>query len=306
MAPSFSAAARQLNDGFEYDEYAVSTFPASRGRFDSYLEPNGIAGKGIVVLDYSYDKDRYYEEQEKRSIMYSETPDRYSYRGVESYSSSNQDVPSHARINDHPKLYQNDPVRRIEETPERSRVYNGESKWEKNGDYRGKFSQSTVQENCYHDGQGRKSYLNKPSTMKYGKEYGLDDTYQSSNRHSIQPGFQRILYDARFESKPKNNPTMIEVSPGEHLRLRGADETWRAIHNDFYIPCACICCEVTLFCIQDAVFVLCPQCLIVSPLEGVVFDGYDGGVGMGFTMENLAIWQEEIKMQGNQGDSQLV
>lgn len=85
---------------------------------------------------------------------------------------------------------------------------------------------------------------------------------------------------------------MIEVAPGEFMRLRGAHETWKAIQNDFYLPCACICCELTLFCIQDATYVLCPECQVVNPLEKI--DGYDGGVGLGFTMEELAEWQNDI------------
>jgi hypothetical protein len=87
---------------------------------------------------------------------------------------------------------------------------------------------------------------------------------------------------------------MIEVAPGEFMRLRGAHETWTAIQNDFYVPCACFCCDLTLFCIQDATYVLCPDCQVVNPLEKI--DGYDGGVGLGFTMKELAEWQNDIIM----------
>lgn len=87
---------------------------------------------------------------------------------------------------------------------------------------------------------------------------------------------------------------MIEIAPGEFMRLRGAQETWKAIQDDFYLPCACICCELTLFCIQDATYVLCPVCQVVNRLEKI--DGYDGGVGLGFTMEELAEWQNDIVM----------
>jgi hypothetical protein len=88
--------------------------------------------------------------------------------------------------------------------------------------------------------------------------------------------------------------TTIQVSPGEFMRLRGADETWRAIMDDFYMPCTCVCCNLTLFCIQDANFVLCPECRVVSPMDDMVYDEYDGGVGLGFTIEDLGKWQEEI------------
>ena len=89
----------------------------------------------------------------------------------------------------------------------------------------------------------------------------------------------------------------IEVSPGVFLRLRGAAETWRAIKRDFYMPCECSCCSLTIFCFQDANFVLCPDCLVVSPMGDAAIDGTDGGVGLGFKMESLAKWQADIESE---------
>jgi hypothetical protein len=86
----------------------------------------------------------------------------------------------------------------------------------------------------------------------------------------------------------------LEVSPGLHLQLRGADETWRAIQNDFYMPSECICCNLAIFCIQDADFVLCPGCKVVGPMKGVL-KASDGGVGLGFTYDDLAKWQGDIE-----------
>jgi hypothetical protein len=91
---------------------------------------------------------------------------------------------------------------------------------------------------------------------------------------------------------PPPQPT-IEISPGVHLRLRGADETWKAIANDYYMPAECICCESAIFCIQDADYVLCPDCRVVSLMEGPSSRGM-GGVGLGFKYEDLARWQEDI------------
>jgi len=88
---------------------------------------------------------------------------------------------------------------------------------------------------------------------------------------------------------------MIEVSRGICLRLRGADETWKAIAVDFYMPCGCLSCLLTIFCIQDADYVLCPVCRVVSPMEGATTSESDGGVGLGFTMGDLAKWQGEIQ-----------
>jgi hypothetical protein len=97
------------------------------------------------------------------------------------------------------------------------------------------------------------------------------------------------------DKKQLNDKKYIEISSGEYLRFRGADETWRAIEQDFYMPCECCCCVLTIFCIQDADFVLCPECRVVSPMAGMSCE--EGGVGLGFTMEDLARWQEDIKMR---------
>jgi len=80
----------------------------------------------------------------------------------------------------------------------------------------------------------------------------------------------------------------IEVAPGQHLRLRGADETTQAIQDDFYIPCECSCCTKTILCIQDADYVLCPDCRVVSPIREQLDSGKsNGGVGLGFKVESL-------------------
>ena len=81
------------------------------------------------------------------------------------------------------------------------------------------------------------------------------------------------------------------------MATRGADETCRAIECDLYVPCECMCCRLTILCIQDARYVLCPNCRVVSPMETVVFEGSDGGVGLGFKMEDLARWQNDIEKE---------
>jgi hypothetical protein len=108
--------------------------------------------------------------------------------------------------------------------------------------------------------------------------------------------------DRKFPAKPELSQilpppspprTTIEISPGVHVLLRGADETWKAIANDFYMPAECICCESTIFCIQDADYILCPDCRVVSCMENPPSHGV-GGVGLGFKYEDLARWQEDI------------
>jgi hypothetical protein len=78
------------------------------------------------------------------------------------------------------------------------------------------------------------------------------------------------------------------------VRFRGANETWKVIENDYYMPAECICCESAIICIQNADFVLYPDfSSVVSRMEGVSFRGM-GGVGLGFKFEDLAQWQDVI------------
>ena len=108
-------------------------------------------------------------------------------------------------------------------------------------------------------------------------------------------------YSAPIHSRPKprqcesaNPPMMIQITPTMTARLRGARETQACIENDFYIPTSCFCCEANIFCIQDANYVLCPECKVVSPLSDGADPEFDGGVGLGFTFADLQQCTEEI------------
>jgi hypothetical protein len=90
---------------------------------------------------------------------------------------------------------------------------------------------------------------------------------------------------------------MVEISAGVHEPLRGADETVRAIRQDFYVPISCFGCSKDIFCIADAKYVICPECRVVSPIEEGALDGQSleqRGLGLGFTCESLFQMQSEI------------
>jgi hypothetical protein len=140
----------------------------------------------------------------------------------------------------------------------------------------------------------------------HGSQYVEDDPNEEDSKISAKSSVGRMNPGAFQQSRAnllskvggKEMPRVktVEVSPGVFLRLRGAEETWKAIHTDNYVPCSCICCEGTIFSIDDAVFVLCPLCDAVSPIQGILADvGYDGGVGLGFSLEELGQWQREIE-----------
>jgi hypothetical protein len=99
---------------------------------------------------------------------------------------------------------------------------------------------------------------------------------------------------AAFENPAKE--AKIEIMPGVLARLRGAKETWKCVENDFYLPVTCFSCTTGLCCIMDANYVLCPLCRVISPLEGCATD-QNGGVGLGFTVDDLRQWQYEILLR---------
>jgi hypothetical protein len=125
--------------------------------------------------------------------------------------------------------------------------------------------------------------------MRLSNEYFSED--EQENYYSAQAAKPRVPPVVKVAPIPSKQ--QIEIFPGVWLPLRGAQETWAAVQIDFYIPSECLCCETTILFIQDAAFVLCPRCKTVGP--GCGDDSMAGGVGLGFTMEELAKWQLEIE-----------
>jgi hypothetical protein len=67
------------------------------------------------------------------------------------------------------------------------------------------------------------------------------------------------------------------------------------VKNDFYHPAQCPACQANLFCIMDAMYLLCPHCRSISPFESDGGGGGGGGgIGMGFTLDELCTWQTQI------------
>jgi hypothetical protein len=82
--------------------------------------------------------------------------------------------------------------------------------------------------------------------------------------------------------------SFIEVSPGVRARLRDAQETWAWIQKDFYRPISCSGCLTELCTVKDADYVLCSACQVLSSTDS---NSHDGGVGLGFTLDDLRKWE---------------
>mmetsp|Transcript_17209 Transcript_17209/g.37549 ORF Transcript_17209/g.37549 Transcript_17209/m.37549 type:complete len:159 (+) Transcript_17209:483-959(+) len=100
-------------------------------------------------------------------------------------------------------------------------------------------------------------------------------------------------------SSPRHNQQQIEASPGFWLRLRGSAETKECIRNDFFLPTLCSGCREEIFGIQDAAYLLCPHCRIIGPLWGSNATEEEGGVGLGFTLQDIESVQFEMISNDN-------
>jgi hypothetical protein len=130
------------------------------------------------------------------------------------------------------------------------------------------------------------------SSAEESRECWMGNYFDNSSSSAWECSSMPELAHIAPPPAPSSMPT-LEISPGVHARLRGADETWKAIEIDYYMPAECICCESTIFCIQDADYVLCPDCRVVIRMESLSSRGM-GGVGLGFKYEALARWQDAI------------
>jgi hypothetical protein len=88
--------------------------------------------------------------------------------------------------------------------------------------------------------------------------------------------------------------SQIEIAPGILKPLRGSEETWKAIETGNIVPTACISCSLSLHCLDDAEYVICPACRVVGPVE-CCLQGFGRGIGLGVKDEQLAICRAEIQ-----------
>lgn len=137
----------------------------------------------------------------------------------------------------------------------------------------------------------------KPAPASFTSSTVDSVTSDSSGYHTTSKFAEHTSsqFPTKMKSTPDSPSITIEVATGIFAQLRGAEETTMAIKNDFFMPCECPCCSETIFCIQDADFVLCPNCRIIFPMgERTDTKNCFGGVGLGFCMEELARIQRHI------------
>eukprot|EP00527_Entomoneis_sp_CCMP2396_P001684 CAMPEP_0198149002 /NCGR_PEP_ID=MMETSP1443-20131203/44557_1 /TAXON_ID=186043 /ORGANISM="Entomoneis sp., Strain CCMP2396" /LENGTH=131 /DNA_ID=CAMNT_0043813889 /DNA_START=112 /DNA_END=507 /DNA_ORIENTATION=- len=124
----------------------------------------------------------------------------------------------------------------------------------------------------------------------------FQNTEDSVRAKSSYPVNMNHHHSSGRKPPPAASSRTVEISPGVHMRLRGAAETQNCVRNNFYVPARCFSCDLDIYCIQDACYVLCPQCRVVNPLSqdlGLNPDG--GGLGLGFTFEDMISIREEME-----------
>jgi hypothetical protein len=161
---------------------------------------------------------------------------------------------------------------------------------------------------------GRTNMTAESDYLCYGRASRRYDTYYNDTNLSNETRKMEYVRDRepRFNSQYRTTSSSISgTSLSDYdMRIRRKCHTEMAveqmaqrtieiipgvsIQDDFYLPCSCICCNLTLFCIQDAAYVLCPACFNVSPMENL--EDCNDGMGLGFTIEELLKWQNEIIM----------
>ena len=93
----------------------------------------------------------------------------------------------------------------------------------------------------------------------------------------------------------------VPLSDGVSVPLRGASESWQAIRNECTTSMTCSGCQTKLHVIEDAEYVVCPDCWTAGPLEqslggfGFEMDGCSDnyGLGLGLPENDIVQWVEK-------------
>lgn len=131
----------------------------------------------------------------------------------------------------------------------------------------------------------------------------LEDMKRSIQR---SPGLAHTSFRSQHNNKtlvsstegkkpdPPAGVSQIEIAPGILKTLRGSEETWKAIETGNIVPVTCMACSLSLHCLDDAEFVICPACRAVGPVE-CCLQGFGRGIGLGIKDDQLTLWRAEIQ-----------
>ena len=190
-------------------------------------------------------------------------------------------------------------------------------------DYEGEPSTSTFAESFYnfegasslligddnssHNSFGASGLTARDSDVAVGVGICLDDLPEVQ----VAPPGPSASHQQQSEETP-----MMEVSPGVILPLRGSSETWEAIKEGRITVTSCAICSTDLHVIEDAKYVVCPDCWIVQTVCNDMVGGillecdeieshYQDkeectyGVGLGVKATDVVDWLNDIPEEEN-------
>lgn len=146
--------------------------------------------------------------------------------------------------------------------------------------------------------QSKKTQTKDSSSSQITNGLRRSSVPSSSGIKTSDSTIEPVIAPVSRKTAPKM--MMIDIGGGIRLPLRGSDETRKAIKEDFFVPLVCVACSEEIFCVLDAKCCVCPSCEQFSPLDG---GDNSHGVGLGFTIETLALMQWEAINHDQNDDS---
>lgn len=129
-----------------------------------------------------------------------------------------------------------------------------------------------------------------------------DDEGEDDDSFSLSPAPRSSSGQLTVPATNRNIP----LSAGLSVPLRGAAETWSAIRTAATTAVSCNGCTANLHVLEDAEYVVCPDCWTVGPVEynigGIMLES-DGssnnfGIALGVKADEILEWVEETSSNG--------
>jgi hypothetical protein len=143
---------------------------------------------------------------------------------------------------------------------------------------------------------GHSSSQPKPTQSPTSTSYRSKAFAGNESGGSYRSQSERSMVNVNVPGPSRISRLELEVAPGVFLSLHGSQETLSAMQEGQLVSATCFECVQTVMCVPQALYVLCPDCRVVSPVVNMSFPSLKqsptllsemGGVGLG--MKCLAL-----------------
>ena len=160
-----------------------------------------------------------------------------------------------------------------------------------------------------------KEFIVSNPYIEEGEEQGNEEQQQTATtaQDEEEDAFRSSTTSNESTETSTTTSNTVEVTPGVHLPLVCAQETWEAILDGQITVATCQCCndpQQLLYCIETADLVVCPTCWVISPVdhEGSATSAVPSSpanddqriVGIGIKMEDVQTMMEQRTQQQQQ------